>query len=130
MKSIVLAIGIVIILVLGTIIFTRITSNPNDLLANVNNVSVVDGTQIIEITAKGGYAPQVTIAKADMPTIIRVDTKGTFDCSSSLTIPTIGYRGNLPITGTIDIPIPSQTAGTELQGLCGMGMYNFLITFN
>lgn len=129
MKTILLSIGIAIVLTLGTIFFARKAINPNDLLAGMNNVSVVDGTQIIEISAKGGYAPQATLAKAGVPTVIRVSTNGTFDCSSSLVIPTIGYRGNLPITGTTDIPVPPQAAGAELQGLCGMGMYNFTIHF-
>jgi|SRR3989344_3091244 len=130
MKAILLAILITTILVTGTIFFTRTRINPNDLTATVNNVSIVDGMQIIEIRARGGYAPQTTIAKAGIPTVIRVRTKGTFDCSSSLVIPAIGYRNNLPMTGTTDIPVPTQSAGMELQGLCGMGMYNFLITFN
>lgn len=129
MKTILLSIGIAIVLIVGTILFARTTNNPNDLLAGLNNVSVVDGTQIIEISAKGGYTPQTTRAKAGVPTIIRVSTKGTFDCSSSLVIPAIGYRSNLPISGTTDIPVPPQAAGAKLQGLCGMGMYNFTILF-
>ena len=90
---------------------------------------VVDGKQIIPITAKGGYAPRSNVARADMPTIIRVTTKGTFDCSSALTIPSIGYRTNLPLSGITDINVPPQKAGTTLRGLCAMGMYTFSIDF-
>lgn len=99
-------------------------------IADGSNVSFIEGKQIIEIGAKGGYAPRETMAKADVPTILRVATMGTFDCSSLLTIPAIGYQNSLPPSGTTDIEIAPQKAGTTLQGLCGMGMYNFSLTFN
>jgi plastocyanin domain-containing protein len=95
-----------------------------------DNVSVVDGRQIIEIGAKGGYEPKVSVAKADIPTILRVQTRGTFDCSSALTIPSVGYKGNLPPSGVTEIEVPAQESGTTLQGLCAMGMYNFKVQFN
>ena len=95
-----------------------------------NNVTVVDGKQVITIDAKGGYSPQITQAKADTPTVLRVATNGTFDCSSAITIPAINYRENLPPSGTTDIEIPPQKSGTNLQGICGMGMFNFSVAFN
>lgn len=94
-----------------------------------NNVSIVDGKQIIEIGAKGGYAPKVSTAKADIPTILRVQTRGTFDCSSALAIPSIGYRANLPPSGITEIEVPAQKSGATMRGLCAMGMYNFQIKF-
>ncbi len=51
------------------------------------NVSVVGGKQIIQIDAKGGYAPRNTVAKANTPTTLNVKTSGTFDCSSAISIP-------------------------------------------
>ncbi len=95
-----------------------------------NNVSIVDGVQIITIDAKGGYAPQETIAQANIPTVINMNTRGTFDCSSALVIPAIRYRKNLPPSGETRIEVPPQKEGTTMQGLCSMGMYNFSITFN
>lgn len=94
-----------------------------------NNVSVVDGKQIVTITAKGGYSPRMTTAKADMPTTIKVVTRGTFDCSSALTIPSLSYQKNLPSTGETLIDVPPQSKGTTLKGLCSMGMYSFSIKF-
>lgn len=94
------------------------------------NVSSIEGKQIIDISAKGGYAPRMTVAKANVPTILRVKTSATFDCSSALRIPTLNYSQNLPPTGTTDIEVPAQVAGTTLKGLCSMGMYNFSIAFN
>lgn len=96
-----------------------------------SNVSVVDGSQIIEIEAKAGYWPRYTLAGADMPTVLRILTNGTFDCSLALTIPAIGYYDYLPSFGVTDIQVPPQTAGTVLRGLCTMaGMYNFEVWFN
>ncbi len=94
-----------------------------------SNVSVVDGKQIITITAKGGYLPKTTTAKAGMPTVIKVVTNGTFDCSSAVSIPSIKYQKNLPQTGETLIDVPTQTAGTTINGTCSMGMYNFAIKF-
>lgn len=93
-----------------------------------NNVSVVDGKQIIEIRAKGGYQPRQSVAKAGLPTVLRFDTTGTFDCSSSVRIPSLGISKLLPQSGATDIDLGLAQAGT-LQGMCGMGMYRFEIDF-
>jgi plastocyanin domain-containing protein len=95
-----------------------------------SNVSTIDGKQVITIDAKGGYAPAITYARAGVPTVLRVATTGTFDCSSALTIPAIGYKNNLPPSGTTDIEVPAQKSGTTMRGLCAMGMYNFQVQFN
>jgi plastocyanin domain-containing protein len=92
-------------------------------------VSVANGTQYIDITAKGGYSPRVVTAKAGMPTVLRVTTNGTFDCSASLVIPKLSYQKFLKSSGTEDITISPEQARGTLQGLCAMGMYNFRITF-
>ena len=94
----------------------------------VENVSIVDGKQIIEITAKGGYRPVHSIAKVGIPTILRINTNGTFDCSSSVRIPSMNISKNLPMFGTTDIDIGIQKEGI-LKGTCGMGMYPFDIKF-
>ena len=112
----------------GAILISSGGKNSN--IASVKNVSVVDGKQVITISAKGGYSPKITSAKSGMPTVIKMDTSGTFDCSSALAIPSLGYRKNLPPSGETIIDIPSQEAGSKLQGLCAMGMYNFSINFN
>ena len=126
MKKTAISILVAVILIGGTIFLTRGNNNLNN---NINNVSIVDGKQIITINAKGGYAPQITTAKADVPTIIKMDTRGTFDCSSALVIPSLNYRKSLPPSGETLIDVPPQKAGTKLQGLCAMGMYNFSINF-
>ena len=89
----------------GAIIFAR-NGAKTDTAVSQSNISIIDGKQIIEIDAKGGYSPSVTVAKADTPTIIKVKTQGTFDCSSALVIQSIGYRANLPPSGETLIEVP------------------------
>lgn len=97
--------------------------------ASTENVSIIDGVQTITITAKGGYLPRTTIAKAGVPTVLKMDTNGTYDCSIALSIPSIGYRNNLPPQGETLIDVPAQTAGTKIRGVCSMGMYSFTVNF-
>ena len=91
--------------------------------------TIVGGVQYVDITAKGGYSPRVIEAKAGMPTILRMKTSGTFDCSASLVIPKLSYQKFLQPSGTEEINIPSEQAQGTMQGLCSMGMYNFQIKF-
>ena len=96
--------------------------------ASINNVSIVDGKQIISITAKGGYQPRTSVAKAGIPTVVRFNTKGTFDCSSFVRIPSLDVSITLSNSGATDVDIEDPKVGM-LQGSCGMGMYPFEIDF-
>ena len=127
-KALLVSILIAAALIVGAIFLAapRAASDSGD----GKNVRVEGGTQIITITAKGGYSPKVTTAKAGMPTVIHMDTRGTFDCSSAVVIPSLSYRGNLPPSGETSIDVPPQQAGSTMRGLCAMGMYNFSINFN
>jgi len=126
MKSVVIAIIIAIILIFGAMFFKK---NENSIdQENINNVSIVNDQQIITINAKGGYIPKVSSAKAGMPTLLRFNTKGTFDCSASVRIPSMNISQVLPNSGVTDINLGNQPIGV-LQGTCGMGMYPFEINF-
>jgi plastocyanin domain-containing protein len=118
------------VIVSGFIIFLS-RSNGQSSLPNAdqgNNVSIVDGKQIIEIGARGGYSPRLSTAKAGIPTIVRFKTNGSFDCSSSVRIPSLNVSKLLPQTGLTDIDIGSPKTG-PLLGTCSMGMYRFEIDF-
>ena len=91
-----------------------------------NNVHIEGGKQIIELSAKGGYTPKVSQARPGIPTVLRIDTKGTFDCSSQVRIPSMNISESLPASGVTDINLGILAEGT-LQGSCGMGMYPFEI---
>ena len=132
MKNTIISIIIASTLIILAIIFTSdkggVQKQNTEDNPIVNNVSIIDEKQIIEIQAKGGYTPRVSIAKANIPTILRFNTKGTFDCSSSVRIPSMGISKFLPQSGVTDIDLGIQKTGT-LQGTCGMGMYPFEIEF-
>src|SRR5690606_32177759 len=84
---------------------------------NINNVYVEDGKQIIEVTAKGGYFPMKSIGTSGMPTILRFNTTGTFDCSSAVRIPSFNISKNLPLSGITDIDLGVSETGV-LKGAC------------
>ena len=118
------------ILIGGAIFLSGSKNGETTSVAQANNVSIIDGKQIVEIGVKGGYSPERSVAKADTPTVLRMKTDGTYDCSGAVTIPSIKYEKNLPASGITDIEIPAQKAGTTLQGLCSMGMQRFEVAFN
>ena len=124
MNSTVLSILVAGLLIGGAI---YLSSSPTPTNANV---TTENGKQIVTIDAKGKYLPQATLAKADVSTVLRVRTNGTFDCTSVLTIPSLNYQKDLPPTGVTEIELPPQKIGSILKGRCAMGMYNFEVHFN
>ena len=126
--SIIIAIALVI--GLGILFFGQSKNNSGSSgTQSAQNVEIRDGIQYVTITARGGYSPKVSTAQANIPTKLVVKTNGTYDCSASLVIRSIGYQKILPQTGEEVIDLGTPQSGT-LQGLCGMGMYNFSINFN
>ena len=129
-QSIVIALLAVGVLIGGAILLTNRSPSRIENQELSQNVNVVDGIQLIDIRAKGGYSPRLTYAQSGIPTILRVETTNTFDCSSSLVIPSLKYRANLTASGITEIELPPQKAGSKLNGLCSMGMYGFEVRFN
>lgn len=108
---------------------TETTASAPTISQTSNNVTMEGDTQIITISAKGGYAPGMTIAKAGKPTIIKVNTDSTYDCTTALAIPSLNYRSRLPMSGSTSIDVPPQKAEAEIDGICSMGMYSFAVKF-
>lgn len=130
MKAIIISIILAVILIGGAIFLKNNGISSSAFTRDFENVSLLDGKQVIEIHAKGGYFPRNTTAQAEIPTILKIKTQSTFDCSSALVIPDLNYRANLSPSGEVLVDIPPQKTGTKLQGLCAMGMYSFIIEFN
>lgn len=121
-KKSLIIISIGLIVALG-IIFSKDTDG-------VQSVEIRNNVQYIRIEAGGGYYPQVTEAKAGIPSKVIVKTNGVYDCSASLVIPSIGFQKILPQTGETEIDIGTFKNGEKFKGLCGMGMYSFEINFS
>ncbi len=125
MKKIVISVLLVAVLIGMALAI----SNTGDKTAiNGNNVSVVDGKQIIDLTAKSGYSPEKSVAKAGIPTTLRFTTSGNYDCSSSVRIPSMNVSKNLELSGITEIDLGTPKVGV-MHGSCGMGMYPFEINF-
>lgn len=95
--------------------------------AQIQNVEIRDGAQYVTILAKGGYFPRVSEIKSGLPTKLIVKTDGTYDCSASLVIRSLGFQKILQPIGEeiIDLGVPEP--GGKVQGVCGMGMFSFQI---
>jgi plastocyanin domain-containing protein len=115
-----------LLLSLGIIFFGKSANNS----PSVQNVEIKNGVQYITINAKGGYFPRISSAQAGIPTKLIMKTANTLDCSSTLVIKSLNYQNFLSPNTETEIDIGTKKAGEILQGLCGMGMYNFEIRFN
>ena len=125
-KPVIISILVSVLLVGGAF---WLAARPSDEGEGSATATIVGGVQYVDISAKGGYSPRIVTAKVGMPTILRVKTSGTFDCSASLVIPKLSYQKFLQPSGTEEISISSEQAQGTMQGLCSMGMYNFQIQF-
>jgi plastocyanin domain-containing protein len=119
-----------LIIGMGIVIVGGTSKSGSENTAGVQNSEIRDGIQYITIDARGGYSPKTSIAKAGIPTKLIVKTNGTYDCSASLVIKSLNYQKILSQTGEEIIDIGTPVAGTPLRGVCGMGMYSFLINFS
>lgn len=129
-KNTIISIIISVALIGGTLYFIsdRSVSSGGE-VAQSQNVEIRDGVQYVNITAKGGYSPRVTEIKGGIPTKLIVKTDGTYDCSASLVVRSVGFQKILQPTGEEVIDLGTPKSGEKVQGVCGMGMYNFLIKF-
>ncbi len=88
-----------------------------------------DGSQSLAVLAWNGYYPLSTTAKAGVPSVLRVYTNNTYDCSRAFLLPQGRVRRMLAPRGVTEIAIPPLEKGNTLFGTCAMGMYTFTITF-
>jgi plastocyanin domain-containing protein len=115
---------------IGIVVLGGHTKGVSKNATGVQNSEIRDGIQYVTIEVKAGYSPKVSTAKAGIPTKLIVKTNGTYDCSASLVIKSLNYQKILSQTGEEIIDIGTPVAGTPLRGVCGMGMYNFLVNFS
>ena len=138
MKNVIIIIVTGLVIGFGIMYMSGKNSNNTNIVNSTNinqtnqsqNVEVKNGIQYITITARGGYSPRTTNAKAGISTKLVIVTNNTYDCSAALKISSIGYQKVLPQTGETTIDIGTPVAGTPLKATCSMGMYNFVVNFN
>lgn len=127
-KNTIISIIISVALIVGTIYFVSDSpASSGDEVAESQNIEVRDGVQYVTINAKGGYSPRVTQINGGIPTKLVVKTDGTYDCSASLIVRSVGFQKILQPTGEEVIDLGTPKSGDKVLGVCGMGMYNFQI---
>ncbi|MBP6945848.1 MAG: hypothetical protein KBC74_03720 [Candidatus Pacebacteria bacterium] len=127
-KNIFISVIISLVLIGGTLYFVSDRpASSGDEVVDSQNVEIRDGVQYVTVTAKGGYSPSVSQIKGGLSTKLVVKTDGTYDCSASLIVRSVGFQKILQPTGeeVIDLGVPKS--GEKIQGVCGMGMYSFQI---
>lgn len=117
----VVAVAIISIVSVAAIIVFGQNTKPD--VAGMN--SAIDGT----VRVKAGYYPREITLPANRETILRLETKDTYDCSASFSISKLGIEKFLPPNGATDITLPAQPENSEIIAGCSMGMYSFKIKF-
>ena len=126
--SIIITLGLIV--AMGIIFIGGSKKEVANSVTSAQNIEMRNGIQYITVNAGGGYSPSVSSAKAGIPTKLIMKTKGVYDCSSSLAIKSIGFQKILPQTGATEIDLGTPKVGEPIRGVCGMGMYNFVVNFN
>lgn len=90
--------------------------------------SAADGSIILNVE-NNGYFPQTLKVPANTAFTLNLITSKTYSCARDFVIPDLNYYQLLPETGTVQVNIPAQPAGTKLFFTCSMGMYTGQIIF-
>jgi len=77
----------------------------------------------------GGYFPRTLNAPANTTLTLSLVTNQTYSCARDFVIPALNFYQLLPDTGTVQVNIPPQQAGSKLFFTCSMGMYTGVIVF-
>lgn len=125
-KNIVISI-IISLLIIASTFYLLSTKSDGISMDPIENVTVIDGIQYVTINVRGGYSPKISTVKAGMPVKLIMKTNNTYDCSASLSLPSLGIRKMLQSTGEDVIDLGSLESGKTISGTCSMGMYNFKI---
>ena len=87
-----------------------------------------DGVITLEVQ-NSGYFPTTLKAPAGQDFTLNLVTNETYSCARDFVIPALNYYQLLPDTGTVQVNIPAQKAGSTLFFTCSMGMYTGQIVF-
>jgi sulfite exporter TauE/SafE len=87
-----------------------------------------DGSLLLNVE-NNGYFPAMLKAPAGKDLTLNLITNKTQSCARDFVIPALDYYQLLPSTGTVQVAIPAQPAGSKLFFTCSMGMYTGQIVF-
>lgn len=96
--------------------------------SEATSASVPD-SDLTLMVQNNGYFPRTINAAANEPIVLNLVTNKTYSCSRDFVIPALNYYQLLPDTGTVQVSVPAQPAGTRMFFTCSMGMYTGMIIF-
>ena len=82
---------------------------------------VADGVQVITVTVKGGYSPDVIQVAPGVPVRLLFNRQESGDCSSRVVFPDFQVNQALPAFATTAVELLPEQAG-EYEFACGMNM--------
>ena len=82
---------------------------------------LADGVQVIKVTVKGGYSPDVIQVGAGVPVRLLFDRQESGDCSSRVVFPDFKVNQTLPAFETTTVEFLPEVPG-EYGFACGMSM--------
>lgn len=91
-------------------------------------VPAKDGEIVLNVQ-NNGYSPGILRAPAGKDLTLNLVTNNTYSCARDFVIPDLNFYQLLPDTGTVQVNIPAQEAGSTLFFTCSMGMYTGRIVF-
>jgi len=97
-------------------------------VAESSQPAAADGAITLEVQ-NSGYFPKTLKAPANQDFTLNLVTDQTYSCARDFVIPALDYYQLLPDTGTVQVNIPAQKAGSTLFFTCSMGMYTGQIVF-
>lgn len=95
---------------------------------SAKSLPTLDADSVLYVRNEG-YFPQTINVPANQPLTLNLVTDKTYSCARDFVIPALNYYQLLPETGTIQVDIPAQSAGTRMYFTCSMGMYTGQIVF-
>jgi uncharacterized protein len=97
-------------------------------VADSSQNNLPDGELVLYVN-NNGYFPRTLKAPANKDFTLNLVTDQTYSCARDFVIPALNYYELLPDTGSAQVTIPAQKAGSTLFFTCSMGMYTGQIVF-
>lgn len=97
--------------------------------AEANPVADSAQGEIVLNVQNGGYFPATLKVPAGQDLTLNLVTDQTYSCARDFVIPALNFYKLLPDTGTVQVTIPAQKAGSTIFFTCSMGMYTGQIVF-
>jgi plastocyanin domain-containing protein len=80
------------------------------------------GSQVVDVTVKGGYRPALVTAEAGRPLRLNFTRREATPCGEEVVLPEFGRRAHLPEGEVVSVEVTPSGPG-EYEFTCGMNMY-------